>query len=374
MGTYYGQNNPMGGGPQTAALTSYDDTASGIGANVQLALNSVQSNKAPKLDGNPNGFTDRTEAVLSWSDATRTLTISPAGADFSFYSDGNPFTKTAPESKQIDDIELPWFIYYDSAGILQAAQAVTSDIVLRHAFVAFIYWDATNKQAVPSVLCEMHGAEMPAEVHAYLHNAFGTRYISGLNLTVLSDQTGDLAAHAQFAGASGVIYDEDITHSVQDHISTADEVRVMYREGAAGYWRMSAALSFLVDVAGTGRAAWNSPDAGGPGVWGLTEISNNDFVLAHVFAVPGLNHNEAHYVVIMGQADYLTKTAARAGAVVEAALLDLDYLPVSEGLLVATVIMQTSDGYANAVKSKIVTTDEGADFIDWRHSPLSPVG
>jgi len=37
----------------------------------------------------------------------------------------------------------------------------------------------------------------------------------------------------------------------------------------------------------------------------------------------------------------------------------------------ATVIFETQTGYSNAVKSRIVSTDEGDDYIDWRTSAFS---
>lgn len=369
MTTFYGK-----GSTPSAAQIPYQGPIDA--ATVGAALDKLEVDKVPKVGGTPNGFIDRYEVDLSWDEGTRTLTLTPAGASFRFYSGGTFYERSAPESAQIDDVEGSWFIYYDESGVLTASNVPSNDLILTWAFVCYVRWDATNKQAIPHPICELHGAQMHPTTHLYLHESVGTRYVRGLKLSdILVDQSGNLDSHAQFSGAGGEIFDEDIEHTILAHLSTTADLRIMYREGANGDWRMSALTSFLALPTGTGRAAWNNADAGGPGIWGLTEVTNNDFVLAHVYAFPGLDCDAGAFMVVMGQADYLTRGNAREGAEVEARNLALDGLPTPEFLLVATLILQTGDGKTNAVKSEVVSTDTGDDYIDWieRLTPRAPL-
>ena len=52
---------------------------------------------------------------------------------------------------------------------------------------------------------------MSSTTHAYLHFAFGARYLSGLAPNgIIPDASGNLATSAQFGIDSGAITDEDI--------------------------------------------------------------------------------------------------------------------------------------------------------------------
>lgn len=101
--------------------------------------------------------------------------------------------------------------------------------------------------------------------------------------------------------------------------------------------------------------------------WQLTEIqSSNNFVLAHIYAVPGVTPSTGYLVAIMGQAEYANTAAARAGAETEIWNLDVAGLPSAEFFPLATIIFQTSTNYSNAVASRTRTTDTGDDYVDWR--------
>ena len=67
--------------------------------------------------------------------------------------------------------------------------------------------------------------------------------------------------------------------------------------------------------------------------------------------------------------------AAREGALTEIANLNTSGLPSPEMHAVSTVILQTSNSYANAVKSKIVIPDASKPteyYINWTTSDLNP--
>jgi hypothetical protein len=98
--------------------------------------------------------------------------------------------------------------------------------------------------------------------------------------------------------------------------------------------------------------------------WVLSEVSNNDFVLVHYFATTDVNEP---VIGVQGQAIYTSAALARAGALTEInRIVGLSALLSTEKRAIATVIFQTATAYANVPKAKVVVTDTGANFVDWR--------
>jgi hypothetical protein len=323
---------------------------------------------APLLDGEPNGFEDRTDVTLSWEDSVeRTLTLT---GTYSIYSDSSLFIKTGG-TFQISDTEGAHFIYYDAAGSLQEMTTFDISLINRYCFVAYIYWDTTNDTVIPWVINELHGCEMPADTHEYLHSTVGSAYVAGIGLTGLTvsgNPIGDTDSQCQFSAESGEIRDEDIPQLIQERGSLTDTIPMLWKTGAEGshVWRMDDTRSFPVTNLGTvsGRVMWNELTGGS---WQLTEVSsNNRFILTHLYAMPGLNPSSGDLVAIAGEGEYLNVTAAREAAGTEATALALDGLPGLEFVLVGTLIVKTNDTWFNTTNSGFVTTDTGADYIDWR--------
>jgi hypothetical protein len=311
-----------------------------------------------RIEGEPNGFLDRSDCTLSWDDGTRTLTLT---GTYTIWSTGLEFEKTG-DSFQIGDVEGAHFVYYDETGTLAETPTFTIDLVSNYCLVAYVTWDATNNEAVPGVVNEQHGMSMSSDTHAYLHTTVGAAYDEGLALTIVnSDGSGDDDDHARFSSAAGQTRDEDITHTIAAH-GTTDNLPVLWRDGANGDWRMAATDEFAV-IKGTSRAYWNEWTGA---TWQRTEAAQNDFVLAHLFAVPGLTPATGYIVSVMGQAEYGSQGDARAGAETELFALQLAGLPSAEFLAVGSIIFQTGTGNSNAVASRIRTTDSGDDYVDWR--------
>ena len=334
----------------------------------QHDLQAALDAKAPALTGQPNGFPDRTQVALSWDDGTHTLTLT---GTYNFYSNGQYFTKTN-DSITITPSEGAHFIYYDSSGVLQDSTTFQIDDIITYALVATLYWDATNNVAVPNALSELHGDIMASETHLYLHESIGTVYISGLGLSLTSTGTGDIDSDAQLTSSAGIIFDEDIPHEILARSALTDSINVLYRTGASSLWRKKATPdSFPVITTGTGRAAYNQYTGG---AWQLTEVPNGDYVLVHIFAIPGTDYTAGSLVAFVGTNAYATISQAREGAYTEAQDT-LIGLPVVEFCLIATIIAQTADGYTNGAKTRFVQTDTGADYIDWRtQTPTSYPG
>lgn len=354
-----------------AALGASNSNSSIIAdaVNTGVAAHEGKADPHPQYEYSP-GFENRTESALSFNDGTRTLTVAPTGASFAFSSARKDFTKTGAQTVVITDTEGLWFCYFDGTGTLTATQTFSEALILTYALAAIVYWDADNNAAL-LFMDERHGRTMDGATHLYAHNTRGTvlDVDGGLTLgDILADELGNSATHAQFSVAAGAIWDEDIKHSIASMAAPAN-IPILYRSGAAGAWRRKAADAYPLVTTGTGRAAWNQLTGG---VWQLAEVANLDFVLMHYFAIGA---NAAPKIVgIVGQADYATIADAQAGAESELRALVLAGLPVPEMMAIGTVIFQTANTYTNAVKSRIRSTDAGADYIDWRTQVIAAPG
>ena len=312
---------------------------------------------------NSSGEVDRTSSTISFDNGSRTFTIQPASSSYIFMIKGKIFKKTAALTQTITDTEGLWFFYFDQNGDLQKSSTFSNDFILKYCYVAYLYWDADSNIAV-HFGDERHGLTMSAHDHIWKHNTHGAAYISGLALTDFNFNAGTNDVDSQFGVQSGFIRDEDILHTIST-VSSTTGLRVLYRNGANGNWRRGFQSGFSALPYNTGdRLAYNQYTNG---AWQLTEVSDNKYVLYHIVAT-----NDVNYPVfaIMGQNEYGNKPDARANANTE--INNLSGLPFYEFRFIGSVIYQTAESYTNTLKAKIVTTDTGASYVDWRFSALQP--
>jgi hypothetical protein len=208
---------------------------------------------------------------------------------------------------------------------------------------------------------------MSSITHTYHHLTDGAKYQSGLALENMSvDGSGNSDADAQFSVEDGYIWDEDIQHTIADgspqELSTIAQIPIFYRSGASGNWRKIAATNFPVAVGATPLAYWNEYTGA---TWQATEAGSGDFVLVHYYAG---NDVDEPVFGIMGQDTYATKSAAREGASVEIANLAYGGLSdlTPEFVPIATVIWETKTTFSNTPQCRVVSTDAGLDYVDWR--------
>lgn len=319
-----------------------------------------------------NGFVDRSEVSLAFSQSTRELTITPTGSDFTFYSDQVEYTKSSAETLQIPDLEGVHVIYYDASGTLVSTQdgGLLETIITDHAIVAAVYWDAENSKTVIAAP-ETHGSDMSGTTHLWAHESFGSQIVDTnedsfafSNFSI--DGDGTLDAHAQFAITGGSIRDEDILFvysdgSPQDLTPTA-QVPVFWISGANGYFRREPATAFPVYNTGTGRVAWNEYTGA---LWQRTEATDGYYVLYHIFVT---NDMTEPLISVMGQAEYQSLSEAQVGATTEINDINATQLKglLNEFIPLGTLIVQTSDSYTNSVKARFVSARDGSDYVDWR--------
>ena len=314
------------------------------------------------LDKQPreNGFVNRTDSSLGFDAGTRTFTISPTGADFVFYANGAKYTKSAPDNVVIPDTEGIHFIFYDNSGVLSSTTTFVEELITTNALVSVLYWNATGNEVVLGPAEERHGCTMDSATHIYNHNTRGCEYGKGILVgDVTADGDGDDNTHAQITVSSGSIWDEDIQNVIPSYALGA-AIPFLYKSGATGDWRKAAGTGLVAYNGGSGRAQWNEWTGS---TWQLTEADNNDFVLMHLYAT---NSVDEPLVFIIGQGEYDTTGAARAAAPQEIFTLETGGMVIVEFKAIASFIIQTSTGYANDAQSRIRTTGEGSDYLDWR--------
>jgi len=165
---------------------------------------------------------------------------------------------------------------------------------------------------------------------------------------------------------TGLILDEDIQLTIAAATNPAT-IPMFYRDGASA-WRKGTNSGYAFLVGGGSTLPLYNYDSGG---WTTAEITNNYYVLMHLFAT---NDPDMPFITVMGQDDYATNTQARAAASVEMTSLVLAGMPFTEFVAVATFIMQGSTGYANAMNTRFISTEDGGDFVDWRYSEITSGG
>lgn len=320
-----------------------------------------------------SGFENRDDSILSFNDGTRTLTITPTSTEYYFWLYDKRFQKTVANSVIITNTEGIHYVYFNENGTLVSTQTFSSDIIIhKAAYVAIIYWDHDDQKAI-IVSDERHG-RMDSWTHEYIHETVHARWVSGLACAnIIADGDGSSDTHAQLSVTDGVIRDEDIRFNIDDDgpqdLGPIAQIPLLYRDGATGVWKIFDATDFPIHTNGSGRAVYNEWDGN---TWTLTEVSSGSYVFTHLIAIPEIR---TPIMGIIGQNEYNSKAAAEAGAEIEILNLlqgELQTL-APEWVNIATIIFQTSDSFTNSVKSVIVSTQAGGDYVDWRSATPSGI-
>ncbi len=284
---------------------------------------------------------------ISFDETTRTFTIQPklGQEKFYFYSEGQYYEKLEAESIQINDISGLHFIYFDGEGNIQTSvydPLLVEDIILKYAFVAYVYWNATAGKAI-TIGDERHGIKMPGRTHLYLHKTFGARYDSGM--------TPDIVIGGTTLGAAGIssgsFFDEDIEYSVAQQ----NDIKILYLEGA-GVWNVTAPSTSLTIPNGS-NVGYNYYNAG---VWQQAAVNPNEYMMMHLYCT---NDIDKKYILIQGHNKYSNKNAARSAMEAEIRNLNTIGLPTLEYIPIASFIVN-GNGIVEA-------DDAGNAYTDWRN-------
>ena len=318
-------------------------------------------------DWDQNGFVDRTKCDFTLNNATRLFEVTTP-IEYTYLQSGIKYNKTTTQSITIADIEGIHIIRFNGVNIEDISNPTHVDTVMSitdRALVSILYWDKDNQKCI-YLGEERHGKGMAPATHAYLHFHEGLRIDhKGFGLTdIIADGNGSTAT-AQFGVTGGGTSDEDLFTVVPTIASTVG--LPIYHLESTDKWRKDVVSGFSArtfDKTSSTRLAYNKIDGG---VGSIAEVPNNDFVCYHIFATTEKNHP---MISVMGQAVYANKRAARRGAKVEIYDLVLNQLLFPEIKAIGTVIMQSNLSYTSDINARIVTDDEGNDWLDWRSEAI----
>ncbi len=311
-----------------------------------------EATAAQLVASEPMGFPNRTDSVLSFDNATRTLhlTAGSAAPTFDYYHKGTKYTTTGG-SVQIDDATGTWFFYYIE-GTLTAASAAWPGGFSNTCQVAIVYWNALSGYG--NLIEERHGLSMDWATHKWAHQTVGTRYNSGLTMSADDTGTGNNNTDAIVSFTGGIVYDEDIEIDIVDSsgsdffnqvLSPTAQIPITYLSGAGGGSRQGIpAGDFPVYFDGT-RIAFNEFVGG---EWKLSTVGHTDYMAMWFFASNGV---DTPIFAVMGQRQDTSIGNARENNTLET--LSFGNTGYQELKVLYRVIYQTRNNYNNDVKARI---------------------
>jgi hypothetical protein len=325
--------------------------------------------------GWPNKWPTPPPATMAIDEVTQTFTITPTPS-FDIYVKSRRFRKTAVQTVQWTDTEGMHYFYFNASGVLTHTTSSTpwhNALLGDGVLCSTICWDATNNEAI--LWAEERHGFMPGPDHLEFHEAFGARLVRGGGIYGFdADGTGNDATNAQWAMETSTIYDEDVrltfTHNAPQPIDAPAELPVLFFWGATPVVRRKAADTYPMIYSGTagyvganGRIAFNELTGG---AWTLTEMGEAEFAWVHCFCTTDCR---APYEAFMGFGSHADKATAEGAVDAEVTLLEalLQESISHEWTYEGSVLVQSSAGYGNVPKARVVTLSTGAPYWDGRH-------
>ena len=353
--------------PYNGALVSVQSGSSGYATLWMYAQSKWRQVEHTQVNKEPTGFVNISESSISFTDLTRLFTISPTSTYFDIYQKGVPYIIASAKTTAILDVEGLHYIYFDD-GVLYSTQTFDIGLIKDYVLVATVQWDSTNKKAI-MLSEERHGLSMDGATHSYLHQSVGTRYVSGLSAgSYTTSGSGASNSDAQLSISDGVIFDEDLSLSIQDGVgiygsnlssgqdlSPIANIPVYYRTGASGYWRKDNATTYPVKVGST-YITYNNYSGG---VWTTPDTDVNNYVAMWIFAT---NNIVEPVIAILGQREDNSLNAAQQNNTYES--LSFGNLPSLEMKVLYRLIYEVKSSFTNAVKARLVDVRDLRRAID----------
>lgn len=332
----------------SSVITGIQSTQATHAAILSTNYTSVADWKA-QLD--PMGFVNETQWNLVYTQATRTVYLSPKGVSADYYFAGNKITKTGMTTIQISTNLGTHFVYFnDVSGSLIETNASWgfSNAVQVCTVFQTIQPDGTTNSIIGD---ELHEAGMDWNTHRFIHSSIGTRYVSGL--------TGSFAL-TNFTLTSGVIMDEDL----QDTIGQTNRCRIFYHVTNNPVLQMTFSTNGLILT--NGNVALYDP-AG----TGTNSVPVNNYFAMWVYATS--SHDDP-IMFVMGQRVDSSLANARANNTIDS--LVLGNLPSQEMKILYRLIFHRGTGagvpvYDEAQDLRSVSTVPSGTFVATSHGSLS---
>lgn len=303
----------------------------------QVAYDSPSPMDIHTHTGDPTGFENLTDSVISYDPATRTLTLTPVGS-FAFWRNGIRYEYTAPV---IFPPHAPdsgtHFFYFDDSPMPTAATSPLFWDLSKYVPVSYVQYNAALADGYANE--ERHGMCMDWATHRHLHLTVGAFAESGFGLgDVLSPAIPWVSnASNKITVDLGIVADEDLENSNGGHLA-ANPYTFMYRAGATGIWtwvRSSlGGTTYPYSISG-GWITYND------GTWALTPATHNTFVNSFVFATNSID-SDFEIVVVPGQALHVSLSAAKEETVVSLAFFDK---PFQEWVPLYRLTYQAQNGW-----------------------------
>ena len=354
---------------QTSDSIPYDNSNTNLQAEtVRTAIDELSGNltNVYNVVGEPTGFPNLTDSIISFNNGTRTFSISPSSTTFDVYIKGTKITINTTLTLTIPNTSGTYFIAIDSSGTLVYFTNFSTLIFKDYAYVANFYWSVTQS-SILGLAEERHGLTMDWATHTYLHRNVGARTRPDVfeigNFILNGSGTTDSELSASFE--NGILTDEDIDMTIshsntpinpfEQILTTTAQLPIMYKSGS-GEWFKTTATNYLVK-SGT-RLQYNQFSAG---IWSATDANELNYIAMWVFAT---NFQDEPVRLILGQHQSSTIDDARTVNLYED--LNLSELPVQEFKVLYRLIFQTSTTYTNSLNGRLVeildlrkTVDQG---------------
>jgi hypothetical protein len=302
--------------------------------------------------GEPMGFANRLDSVITFNNSTRVFTISPVDGSYDVWVRGVLYTITAPISITIPSGHGGYNIYFDTTGTLQVKTAFFE--LEYEAPVSFIYWNTVSAIMFAD---ERHGITLDWATHEYLHRTRGAAIASGFGISgYTTTGTGNTVADGRITIANGTFFDEDlqvdITHSAtpvaetwQQRLQSGAYIPVYYKDSAG--WQKTTATQYPLKF-GTTYPQYNLSASS------LVEMDNNRYGIAWIVATNGLTEP---VISVMGQAQYSNIADAQEALwanVIMTGFPSFEFRPIWK------VIFQAQNG--SAIKAAIRAVDDLRTF------------
>lgn len=300
----------------------------------------------------PMGHEDFTKSAISFSDASRTFTITPVNGSYNIWVKGTKIVISTSKSVTIPNTNGLYYIYFDSTGTLQYKTAFYD--WPNDCMTAYVYWNALTQKA-PFVADERHGITLDWQTHEYLHRTRGAAIANGFSASnYIVNADGSLDSHLQLDISSGTFFDEDLQVDVvstntplpntwQQDLTGPSRIPMFYINSGGG-WVMDAATNFPVK-----QGLLPKYNLYSGGVWTTPDIDNNKFGLTFILATNNINYP---VIGIIGQTAHDNQGDSEA---INFTDLSLPGFPIVEFRLLYKLVYQCKTSYTNAVHARLVS-------------------
>ena len=337
--------------------------------NAEVDGNFTSLNESIMVTGEPMGHANKSDSVLSFNAGTRTVSIAPAVTSFAVWCKGTKYTYTTAQTVVIPDTTGLHYVFFTDAGVLSTRMSYFD--FENEAPTSYVAWNSVTQQA-SFFADERHGVTLDWQTHEYLHRTRGAALANGFsisNYTIVG--TGSSDADAQFDLGGGTFFDEDLQVDIvssnsptpgtwQQDLAGPALIPVLYRSGTG--WVRDTPTNFVLK-AGTATPRYNTEAAG---VWGLTDVPNNQYSTVWIIATNNLTYP---VVAIMGQA-----ADNNSGQVenIEWSSLNLDGFPSVEFRPLYKIVFQCSSSYTNTIKARFTKVFDIRNLV--AASPAATIG